>query len=388
MPPTNEAEARKMPAPQGAKLTVREVFTRLEDRALLSSEQKSLALKILAPRRVELLQGITVLTTIGAWLAAFAFTASVCILLEPKGGRGIMVGLGYCVGATLLTRIARHDFFVQAALAILLAGYGIVLFSVHESVFYSPRYEPEWETCAAAVLLAAVLYVVYDYPLQRFLVPLGAFFVILTAIWAQYATLWLNGSHPLVLVETLGVLLVFAGPTRWTAFRPLGHALAVALAVTVAPLTFPQHNASLFGPVDIRAAFMVWPSKALLAAALAWLTCWAARQAQPQAPDAWSPIKRPPVLVALGAIVLLGIVSSPGILAGFLLAALGHATRERLLALLGLLVLVGAVTLFCCDYELVLSARAGLLVASGLVLLSARFVLWRLTAPEAKKVTP
>ena len=73
---------------------------------------------------------------------------------------------------------------------------------------------------------------------------------------------------------------------------------------------------------------------------------------------------------------------SPGILAGFLLAALGHATRERLVAWLGLLVLVGAVFFFCCDYDLVLSARAGLLVASGLVLLGARFSLWRWTAKE------
>ena len=164
--------------------------------------------------------------------------------------------------------------------------------------------------------------------------------------------------------------------------------LAVALAVTVAPLTFPQHN-SLFGPADIRAAFMSWPSKAILAAALGWLTCWAVgRVANP--PYTGAATKRPTVLVALGTIVFLGFVSTPGILAGFLLAALGHATRERLIASLGLLVLVGAVALFCCDFELVLAARAGLLVASGLVLLGARFVLWRLTAPEAKagKVAP
>jgi hypothetical protein len=236
------------------------------------------------------------------------------------------------------------------------------------------------------VLLAAVLYVVYDYPVQRFLVPLGAFFVIFCTILDQCTLHWFNCLHPLVLVETLGVLFVFAGPARRAAFRPLGHALALALAVTVGAMMAPLHN-SLYYEDDFRTASMVWPSRAILAAALVWLACWIARQAEPGASPG-AATKRAPALVALGTVVLLGLVSNPGILAGFLLAALGHATRERLVAYLGLMVLAGALFFFFCDYNLVLSARAGLLVASGLVLLGARFLFWRLTASEAKKEAP
>jgi hypothetical protein len=114
------------------------------------------------------------------------------------------------------------------------------------------------------------------------------------------------------------------------------------------------------------------------------LVIWAARRALPEGTTPAACLRRPFVLVALGTVLLFAVVGNPALLAGILLLILGQATRERALALLGLLVSLGGLTVVFCDYDFSVAARAGLLVASGLVLLAARFVLWRLTVADAR----
>lgn len=360
--------------------TVRAVFDHVEERGLLNAEQREKAAVALGARRAEVHQGIKILTAAGAWLAALAFVIFAMMLFHPEGGAGVVMGLGYCVGATFLRRMARHDFFVQAALAIVLAGFLIAVVSVHEGIGYSASHTREWATSAAAVMLAGVLYIVYDYPLQRLVVPFIAVMILFGSIVGDEC--WM-ALHLLIALEAIAILFLFACRTDLPALRPLSFALAVALAITAWPLSAPFHNHLLWGSqrFDTRDA---WLSQVTLAFALVWLVIWAARQTLPEGTTPAACLRRPVVLVALGTVLLFAVVGNPALLAGLLLLILGHATREVLLTLPGLLVVVGGLSVVFCDYEFSMTARSGLLVASGLVLLAARFVLWRLTVADSR----
>jgi len=368
-----------------APLTVRQLLDWLAERGLFDAGKHERAAEVLAHPRQALNVGIKLLTVIGAWIAAGAFLGFVMALVRPDHGTTIMMGLGYCVGATLLRRIARHDFFIQVALALLLAGYGMVL----SGVGYSPSSpEAPWCVASAAVALAAALYFVYDYPVQRFLVPLIAAQVVFWELLGagrdepSYSHVAL---YALVLLETLAVLALLAGPPKWTSVRPLGLAMAAALMISVGHISLPHEFRREF--TSSYSTLALWPFNVILAAGLLWLVRFAARQAGPAEAGVAQVTnlryQRGPVLVALGTIVLLAVVANPGILAGLLLLVLGHAVRDIYPFAFGIVLLVGSLALFWCNLDMQLTARAGLLVASGLVLLGARFGLWRLEAHAA-----
>jgi hypothetical protein len=182
----------------------------------------------------------------------------------------------------------------------------------------------------------------------------------------------------LVSVETAALLALLAGPPRWTNVRPLGLALAAGLMISVGHISLPHEVRREVSRAYAELAH--WPFNIILAAGLLWLVRLAAREAG--RPDArkrdWLANDHMRVIVA--AIVLLAVVGSPGILAGLLLLVLARATRDILPLAFGMILLAVSLVLFWCDLKVNLTARAGLLAASGLVLLGARSALWRLDA--------
>ncbi|HEY3325363.1 MAG TPA: DUF4401 domain-containing protein [Planctomycetota bacterium] len=377
-PPTNDAAPV---AETGAlSVTVRAAMEHLETRGLLTADDKARAAEILHRRTFEAQTAIKALTAIGAWLSAAAFLGFITALLRPEHGSAVMVGLGYCTGAIMLRRVVRHEFFVQAALALLLAGYGAVMFGVADSYRYELSLERFRVLSAAAVALAAMLYILYDYPLQRFLVPLVASCIVLGGIddISYLERSRFNLLHALAFVEMLGMLCVFTVWSPRPTLRPLGFALAIGFGAALVSMSirvpFVWHPPS---------EFVFWPSQVSLAIGLLWLTHWASQQSPPGHEQ--TATERRLLLASYVGILILALLSNPGIMAALLLLILGHAAAERALVAAGFALLLISITILFANLQIRLTAMAGVLTATGLLLLCGWFVLWRLAPAPAQE---
>lgn len=205
-------------------------------------------------------------------------------------------------------------------------------------------------------MLCALLYRVYADTVHRFLSCL---------LVAVTATAWMvvsglhDGLHVLVLCEMVGIGILFTNLWRSAALRPMAYALAVSLPLTLL---------LVLAPVE-RVHTSWWPSRMILTAGLLWLYQWVA--------GGWAPLRKPPLIWAVVATLLLGAVSTPGVLAGIGLLVLGYGRPDRLLLGLGALFFPAFIGIYYYNLDTPLVAKSWILAASGAVLLLARWGLSR-----------
>ena len=294
---------------------------------------------------------VRLLIGIGAWVAAG-------FLLGFLGAAGLiddndvsllvwgLVWIGLSVG---LHRWTQHAFFEQLALALSVAGHGMTLFYVGLT-FDSGR-----AVAATMLLLCVALYRLNRDPGHRLLSVVAT---------AAAAVGWLlhegfyEAIHVVVLIEAVGLSIVFTSGRIPSAARPLGFGLAVALPLTL--LLTPS-------AWDLDIAW--WRSSLALTLWLLWLVRWCGHEHA----KAWNE----PLTLAVLVVLALGAVSTPGLLAAIGLVALGYALGERLLAGIGLLFVPVFVITFYYDLELALDIKSYMLMATGVVLLGTRWLLGR-----------
>ncbi|MFC1834886.1 DUF4401 domain-containing protein [Thermodesulfobacteriota bacterium] len=308
---------------------------------------------------------------IGAWVAALSFCQAIAMAeLLFRGPLSLCIwGLLLIGSAATLQFLSRRVFVVQLALALSLAGHGLLLSGVLELSHYDPLSLP-----LAAALLCAILYPIYEGSLHRFL---SCFLVtVLFTNWCiqsgKYA-----GLHVLVLLEMVGTGLILTDTVRLRALRSLGYALAVSLPMTVffavmVGAGFLEGGSATQGSAQMQ----WWPSSAMLALGLIWLYQWIAGGPRT--------LLREPLWPAVVATVILGAISTPGVLAALGLLVLGHARGERALTGLGLVFFAVFLFLFYYDLNVSLMTKSLILTGSGAVLQSARWFLSR--RPWAKEV--
>jgi hypothetical protein len=289
------------------------------------------------------------LAGLGAWIAAIFFIAAI---LAGGGGREqaflaeglVLIGL-----ATGLRRVSSQVFPTQFALALSMAGHILALIGAGQGS------RSAFPVAGAAVLLSAALYPLYPDPAHRFLSCLTA---------ASCAAGWLicdhlyAGLHVLLPLDVLGLGLLFLRPGLRPALRPMAFALATFLPALLAAMSFQQLRAECTG----------WPARIILALGVAGLVVAVAGRRN---------LRREPVVVALGATLLLGTFTAPGLLAAIGLLVLGYHRRERLLVGLGVAGFTGFLWHFYYALEMDLGMKSALLMASGALLLGARWILSR-----------
>jgi uncharacterized membrane protein len=89
-------------------------------------------------------------------------------------------------------------------------------------------------------------------------------------------------------------------------------------------------------------------------------------------------------LVSASGLLLLGIVGTPGVLAGLLLLGLGFALQERTLTSLGLVFLPLFLALHYYQMDITLLQKSIALAAAGLTLLVVRGLVQRLPAEPSR----
>jgi hypothetical protein len=306
---------------------------------------------------------LKVMTGIGAWLAGIfflGFLACAGVVSETPLSLGTW-GVILLVGAVTIWRmLGRIDFASQFALALSVAAHALLIYVAGE---VAPGTGGELGAAALmAVVLCALLYPLYREPVHRFLSSL-------LAVGLAVAWLVTEGAdhliHAAVAIQIAGVCAIFASERVRRrpiarALAPLGYALAISLLVT--------SLVAVVAATEIRTP--LWPSSAILAAALVYVIVWAGGG------GGW--LRKEPAWWAIGVAVLLGAVSTPGLLAALALLAIGFASEDYLLEGLGLAFLPVFVVVFYYMLEVDLLTKSAILLASGVVLLAARTLAgWR-----------
>ena len=298
------------------------------------------------------------MTAIGAWLAGIfflGFVACTGIVDDSPPSLGAWGAILLAAAVTIWRTLGRIEFASQFALALSVAAHALLIYVATEVA-------PDWdgaETGAAAlvaVALSVVLYPVYRDLVHRFLSSL-------LAIGLVIGWLVIEGSshllHVAIAMQIVGICVLFASERVRRlriarALTPLGYALVVSLLGTVVVTALASSEIGT----------PLWPSSVVLAIALLYLLGWAWEWGD------W--LRSEPALWAVGVVVLLGAVSTPGLLVALALLVIGHASENRILEGLGLAFLPVFVVVFYYMLDVDLLTKSAILLASGAVLLAAR----------------
>lgn len=298
----------------------------------------------------------------GAWIACLLFLGALGIAgLFGEGAATIIVGVGLLGGGAFLDRTTEGPFLRQLALAGGLTGLALTGIGVAEILHAN---EPSRVTFSLA-LATAVFYRAFRCAQFRFLACL--FTVICATVWLGEDSMFsrsdesLNwGIHGLVMLETIGVGLIFSRHQRQI-LEPAGYAMAVGLLGTLWLVT------------QFSNGLQTWPSAVILALGQIWilLRAW----------QTTSKTSKESLGVAAVGMVVLGIVSAPGVLASLGATLLGHLERDTVLKRLGLLCLPVYLASYYYSLNTTLQIKSLVLVGSGLVLWAARWYFRRLLNP-------
>jgi hypothetical protein len=295
---------------------------------------------------------VQALLAAGAWLAALCFVIclGVADLLDDEPWVLFGWGAAFITSAVVLRNLTSHVFPAQLAQAVSLVGQGCVLAGAGFLTDNSAG------VAAAALVLCVALYPIYRDGLHRFLSSLLA---------ASCVTAWImiDGVaeliHVAILAKVIAVGLAFMHRTDLSWLRPLGYAMALSVPADLFLVLLP----------DETGATLWWPANVVLAAALIWLYQWAAGGRER--------LREEPLIVAVVATVCLAAVTTPGVLAAVGLLVLGYARRDAFLLAMGTAFFPAFIIVFYYEMEISLLTKSYILMASGAVLLVARWYLSR-----------
>lgn len=306
---------------------------------------------------------------IAGWIGAiflFLFVGALFTSLMQEAAFGLILG-GACSAAAwaLFRSFPGQDFVEQFALAVGLAGQGLLVIGLSELVgrHLGPLF------FAASMTLTLLALAIPNF-LYRVLAAAGA------AIAFALAMTQIAASGIAVPMLAAGFAWVWAEPERFAGkgrlWRPAGYGLALALLIleTFRLVDGASFFAPAHGAADALAAYWPLVGRAVTAAILLGavvLLCLREGHA----------LESRTTLAAAGAALLLGLISlkATGLASALLILLLGFAAGSRILMALGILALLGFVSHFYYSLEWTLLDKAGTLAVAGICLLAAWFVL-------------
>lgn len=311
---------------------------------------------------------LRILIGIGAFISSsyfiFFLSAADIINFDSKGEM-IFWGLVFIGSALFLAKASgdkdhtvKHSFFLQTSFCAM--GIGKILFVTGFSGMFSE--EEGWGVTLATLLITLATYHVYRLSIDRFLSTLVIFTSILINIgsgrYFGYITeIMLNVFFFLQII--LAAFLLTHGKVKRD-YIPLAYATAFSLCIIVIYFTV-QSKIGAWGNEQHYSLVFV---NTLLMLSLVGLIGWAAGNLEK--------LKTESLMLAAFGAVLLAMISAPGVLLSICLMVLGYAKHEKLLLLMGMLLMPMFIFLYYYNLDISLMAKSGILIGSGLVLLTGR----------------
>ena len=305
---------------------------------------------------------LRILVGIGAFIASLCFIGflivSKIISFDSEAGL-IFRGLIFVGGALFLAKTSgdkdntvKHSFLIQSSFCAM--GVGKILFVMGFAEMFGR--DGNWGVTLATLIITAATYHVYRMSIDRFLSTLAIFISLLINIISKW---YFGTSTEIVLnlfffiqIILVAVLLMHGRVKR--DYIPLAYAAAFSLCITV---TF----------FAMESKIGHWRNQhinAILTLSLVGLIGWTAGNLEK--------LKTEPLILASLGSVLLGIISAPGVILSICLMVLGYAKHEKLLLLMGNLLMPVFIFLYYYNLDISLMAKSGVLVGSGIILLAGR----------------
>lgn len=292
-------------------------------------------------------------------------------VVQSKPG-SVFAGLLMIASAYVLFLAARSDFSAMFGLAVSVAGQALLAYGLFRLLDGLGRATP-WLVMAAvegALAMAMANYIHRLLSAYAAVLLLGGAFALSGAgaiapaiAAAAVAYVWLNELK---------------SPRLHAMLQPIAYGLTLGL-INVETFNWGGKSfvAALARPGVVDWA-RPWMGELLVLATLL-LVVW-----RLIARAGWEP-REPRSMIALGTAALIGAASlkAPGVAAGFIVVLLGFANGNRLLWGLGIVALLLYVSGYYYLLDATLLFKAGVLVASGAVLLGARWVMLRRILPNA-----
>ena len=315
-----------------------------------------------APRGREFLP-VHILAGLGAWFATGFFVgfAGMSGMFDDKMVL-LFTGLILLGGSTFCSRMPIQEvFFRQALLAIALTGNALALVGLGQVA------EPDF---SAALTIGQLAICIVFYPISRsqawrLLAPIGVALFAVIWMFEQGGHGGVHGRHAVQTVALHGIVAVEAllfgylwlGKARPDALEPLAYAAALMLPATLVSVELAQID-DWGGLIEVR----LWPSSLILGAGLLWtIGRISGRGSFRGSPDLW---------FFFGGVVLLSLMSAPGILVAIGLLTVGRWLGDRILMAIGYASLPVFLFTWYFSLEIDLGTKSWILMGSGLVLLA------------------
>jgi len=290
-------------------------------------------------------------------------------VLESKIA-SLAVGFMMIAAAYAVFRAAPHsDFGSMFALAVSFTGQALVVYGVWGML--NERSAQPWVAIAA---IEAILAVAMPNFIHRVVSAYAAVLALALALASSGAEGVTGG---LVALAVVGLWLNEVRFAKLDAvMTPIGYGLTLAF-IHVEGSNFTGHSVMAMLGSDARTWAMPWMGEALVVAAFLVAIGTLLRRA------GWTMLESRSIL-SLAVAAALGAASfkAPGVAGGLMIAIVGFANGNRLLAGLGIAALLYYVSSYYYLLDATLLAKAGVLAASGVVLLGARWLLLNVIMPE------
>jgi hypothetical protein len=358
-----------MPGNDASSYNARQLFEHWLSRGLVQKDQREPLERFTAGRATgrELPLYVHALVGVGAFIAGAFFVGFLAAadLINFNSEAGLIAwGLVFISFAILMLTAASggddnaimSSFLTQASFCLMATGK--VLFAMGFALLFKPN--EGWGATLALLMLTAATYHIFPMSMDRFLSSFAAFVSIFFNLVSEHSA---SGALQIAInaffVAQLGLaaFLMTSGRVR-KEYLPIGYA-AIGALCTVAVFFAMRSEVGRYG---YRQDFSPAIINIALTAALIALIGWAA--------GGMEKLKSEPLSVASAGAVCLGIISAPGILLSAGLMLLGYAQHDRVLLILGGLLLPAFLSLYYYNLDLTLMAKSGILVASGAVLLA------------------
>ncbi len=326
-----------------------------------------------APAGVQTPWYVRVMLGVSGWIAAVFLLGFVAVGLEfvvRNEVAAIVVGGLALVAAYAIFRFARNDFHEQFGLAVSVAGQGLVLFGLVESL--GGHGSTPWLTAAALQALVALV-------MPNFVQRVVAAHL---AAYTLSVALALNGAPPVIpILLAFIIAIIWLNEFSWcrmgALLRPVGYGLTLAL-VQLQGQRLLDRSSGLFldQPVDYLIRMPPWVGE--LAVGL--LLIGVVGRLISHTGEPWTSRRMLLALLVTVAVTAVSLEAS-GIATGLLVISLGYSNGNRVLVGLGIAALLFYISAYYYTLQTTLLVKSGVLAATGAMLLLARWVVLKWVFP-------
>jgi len=356
------------------KSNFQDVFTQLANENHLDSDWQQQTRDLLAREHNEQPWYVRIMVGFSAWLASWlliGFMVGAAIVESEQAT--LMMGVVLVVGAVIARGISDNDFMSQMALAVCLAGEGLMVYAV-------ARISDSFEvTILSFIVLEVVLIAFYTDPVHRFL-SLASIIIALAGLLFKWEAQ--SFIHVIVIAGAIAFVVLVNSEQKY---------LAKGLARLMTPIKwgvlFGQLSVLMLSTIyvlpELMKDFEFFPLPWISSVGLGLLFLYLVFRAI-QAESFQLTTAAMATIYTICALAIVGASMAPGLIMALIILLLGFSRADRVL--LGVAIGFFAVFLAAFFYgiEVTLLMKSVVLVATGIVLLVGRFILKSYLASQDK----